>query len=566
MKTKYFIFAASALVALASCSNDEYVGDNSPNALTSQGTDGAIAFSSYAGNVTRATSNTGSVAEMLDHHFKFYGVKNVSGYTDVFKDYAAWDATTKTTSNPDGADADAENTSRMNGWEYVGDGSSYGGQNPQYIKYWDYSATDYHFVAGSPHDKFTFNLTSGDITSATVTGIAGHIAINNGTPGTTNYYPVYIADPVIVAKANYNKEVVFSFTRQQTLVRVGVYETIPGYSITDIKFYKWDTSTSDWNATTTNNITLATKTANYFQGATDATATVTYNWATPDYTFAYASGLTQSNNWYGGQLTSGVPAKTSTETTITNLYGTDKDMAAETGYFTVLPSPSALVAQPILVKCDYTLTADDGLGETIKVSGATAAIPAAFCKWNQNTSYTYLFRISDNTNGTTGTSGDPEGLFPITFDAVVIAETDAMKQGYITTVSTPSITTYQEGSVTTKGVKYVKDTPIYLTAQNDETGALNTLAAGGYDTPAVGGVHVFKLDAAATEADLILTRPAELKKFTTTVGAAAWNINGQSVDAGKWASFTPDATGTYAIEYCTQASPAAYAYKIVTVE
>ena len=212
------------------------------------------------------------------------------------------------------------------------------------------------------------------------------------------------------------------------------------------------------------------------------------------------------------------------------------------------------------------MTADDGKGETINVKSATAAIPAAFSKWNPNTTYTYLFKISDNTNGTTGTVGThPEGLYPITFDAAVIAEEDAMKQGYITSVTTPSITTYQEGSVIATGVEYVVGTPIYFTAQNDETGALNTLSAGDYDVPALGGVHVFKLDGPATEADLILTRPAKAKKFTHTVGAAAWNINGQTVAAGNWDTFTPNEAGTYAIEYCTQASPAAFAYKIVTV-
>ena len=566
-KTKKLFLAALATLALASCVSDEFIGENSPE-LSSQENAGAIVFGGNASHITRATSNTGSVANMLDHHFYFYGVKNVSGYKGVFQNYAAWDATTKTTSNPDGADADVNANLRMNGWEYVGNGTTYGGLATQTIKYWDWAATDYHFVAGSPHDKFTFNLTSGDVTSAEVTGIAGHIAANNGSPGTTTYYPVYIADPVKVEPADYNKEVVFSFTRQQTLVRVGIFETIPGYGIKDIKFYKWDTSASDWYATPTNNITLATKTANYFQGATDATATVTYNWTTPNYTFAYSSGLTQSNNWYGGQLvlsSSNKLATTSTDVNKDYFYGTDKDMALDTRYFTVLPSPSALEAQSILVKCDYTLVADDGNGEEITVSGATAAIPAAFCKWKQNTSYTYLFKISNNTNGTTAPGQPNEGLYPITFDAVVIAEEDGMKQGYITTVSTPSITTYQEGSVIAAGVEYVKDTPIYFTAQNDETGVLNTLAAGDYDTPALGAVHVFKLDGPATEADLILTRPAKLKKFTNTVGAAAWDINGQSVAAAKWASFTPDAAGTYAIEYCTQASPAAFAYKVVTV-
>lgn len=238
---------------------------------------------------------------------------------------------------------------------------------------------------------------------------------------------------------------------------------------------------------------------------------------------------------------------------------------AATGYFTVLPSPSALTAAPILIKCDYKLTALGSSGEIINVKGATAAIPAAFCKWNPNTSYTYLFKISDNTNGTTGIVGtDPEGLFPITFDAVVMAEAEGAKQGIITTVSTPSITTYQEGSVTAAGIQYKTGSAIYFTAQNDETGELYPLSTSTYGSPTAGMVQVYKLDAAAKEADLILTRPAEGKKFTTTIGDGAWTINGQSVATSEWASFTPDAAGTYAIEYTTAAD--AHAYKVITVD
>lgn len=566
MKTKYFFLAALATAVFASCTSDEYVGDVSAPALTSQGTSGAIAFGSNAGQFTRATSNTGTVAEMLDHHFKFYGVKNVSGYTDVFQNYAAWDATTKTTSNPDGADADAVNTASMNGWEYVGNGSTHGGLATQTIKYWDYSATDYHFVAGSPYTSFTYNIVSGDISTATVTGLAGHITANPSSGGgsaiVTN--PVYIADPVKVLPAAYQNEVTFSFKRQQSFVRVGVFETIPGYSITSISFYPYEEASDAWGATPTNNITLVSKTAEYFRGSTAGTATVTYNWspATPTYTFAYTDAtLTKSKNWYAGQLTSGVPAKTSTEATVDNLYGTDKDMAA-TGYFTVIPSPSALIAQPILIKCDYTLTADDGKGETINVKSATAAIPAAFSKWNPNTTYTYLFKISDNTNGTTGTVGtDPEGLYPITFDAAVIAETDAMKEGIITSVTTPSITTYQEGSVTDKGVSYTTGKPIYFTAQNDEDGTLYTLT----ESAGEGFVKVFSLGVTPkTEADLQLVPPTT--DIQTLVISGDHTYGTFTLSGNKHAKFVPTAAGYYAIRYQTAVSPVAYAYKVVYVE
>ena len=563
MKKFYFILTAAASIALASCTNDEYLG-GSPGTGTAN-ENGAIVFGGNAGKLTRATSNTGATAaDMLDGQMKIFGVKKKSTtYTNVFSNYVVWSATDKTASNPD------------QDWEYVGaSGKAYGttttaGTLPaaQYIKYWDYSTDEYHFVAGSPVKAFTYNIASGEIASATVTDIGGHINPNDGDPGTTVFEPVYIADPVIVPKAAYNQDVTFNFTRQQTFVRVGVFETIPGYSISDIKFYKYNESSDAWTTDKSNNVTLASKTADYFSGASNATATITYTWTgagAPNYTYAYAGGLTQQKNWYGGKFASGVPAETSTAA---NLYGTDKDMAVTTGYFPVLPMSSA-TAQPLLVKCDYTLTALDN-SETIDVTGATAAIPAAFTLWKPNTSYTYLFKISDNTNGTTGTPDtDPEGLFPITFDAVVIAETNGTELGNITTVATPSITTYQDGSVTAAGIKYVKDKAIYFTAQNNETGATYNLTTG---TPGVKNVEVYKLGIAAdanpapTEADLILTRPADGKKITTTILATATKVGKWNVPA-KSGSFTPDATGYYAIEYQTAAGPATYAYKIVKVE
>lgn len=582
MKTKYFFLAALATAVFASCTSDEYAGDVSAPALTSQGTSGAIAFGSNAGQFTRATSNTGTVAQMLDGQMKVLGVKKTTTgpvYSTVFDNYVVWSNTTNvTTSNPDATTT----TAVENGWEYVtasahdyGTTGTTGSTGVQNIKYWDWATNEYHFVAGSPVKSFTYALNgSGEIATATVADINGHINPNtSGTPMSKD--PVYIAAPVKKVKGSgsdteYNTDVVFQFTRQQTYVRVGVYETIPGYKITSIDFYEWDYANTAWKASPQNahNIVLNSKTDNYFRGteSTSASVTVTYNWSTTPatYTIADASTPVAQESWYGGKLNlsaSNPLATSSTEATDAYFYGTDDDIDGN-GYFVVLPTPSETTAQPIIIKCDYTLTALDG-SETIKVSGATAAIPAAFSKWNPNTTYTYLFKISDNTNGTTGTVGtDPEGLFPITFDAVVIAEEDAMKQGYITTVSTPSITTYQEGSVTTDGVRYVKDTPIYFTAQNDETGELKTLAASNYGSPATDQVQVYKVVAGTTEADLILTRPTTT--VTTTIGAAAWSINGQSVPAANWASFTPDAAGTYAIEYATSAS--SFAYKIVVVE
>lgn len=553
---KYFLYAASVL-ALASCSSDDFLGENPGNV---QNATTAINFGGEAGKITRATSNTGTPQQMLDGQFLVYGVKKVGDMRhNVFVNYKVWDATAENT------------TTNTKGWEYVGEKQDktstdikYGSANitldkNQTIKFWDYSASEYNFVAGSPIDAFKYKqaveLTSGTtITEATVSKLAGHINPNKaGTQLNTD--PVYIAAPVKVEKANYKEPVKFTFQRQQSMVRVGFYETIPGYTITEINFYDAEGNVSKTN----HNIILTSSTPEYFVGGTNVSGTVKYDWTAtdPSYTFTYdVTTLKKSKNWYAGELT-GVHAKTSSETNVAYLYGSDQDMATATGYFTVLPTPATTTPSAILIKCDYTLTSDDGSGENIHVKGATAAIPAAFSKWDVNTRYTYLFKISQNTNGTTGdptNHDDPAGLYPITFDAVVTDMTNKT-HGTITTVSTPSITTYQDGSVTDNGIEYKSGKAIKVTV-TDANGKVQTLAAGG---TAVGSVAVYKFTDAINEAEI---------QVKGTTGATA--VTGEVTD--NMFTFTPETEGYYAIQYLTTAAttepkaPAAYAYKVVYVK
>lgn len=551
---KYFLYAASVL-ALASCSSDDFLGENPGNV---QNATTAINFGGEAGKITRATSNTGTPQQMLDGQFLVFGVKKVGDMRhNVFVNYKVWDATAENT------------TTNTKGWEYVGEKQDktstdikYGSANitldkNQTIKFWDYSASEYNFVAGSPIDAFIYKqaveLTSGTtITEATVSKLAGHINPNKaGTQLNTD--PVYIAAPVKVEKANYKEPVKFTFQRQQSMVRVGFYETIPGYTITEINFYDAEGNVSKTN----HNIILTSSTPEYFVGGTNVSGTVKYDWTAtdPSYTFTYdVTTLEKSKNWYAGELT-GVHAKTSSETKVAYLYGSDQDMATATGYFTVLPTPATTTPSAILIKCDYTLTSDDDSGETIHVKGATAAIPAAFSKWDVNTRYTYLFKISQNTNGTTGdptNPDDPAGLYPITFDAVVTDMTDKT-HGTITTVTTPSITTYQAGSVTDNGIEYKSGTAIDVTV-TDANGNVQTLTAGG---STVGSVAVYKFTDAITEAEIQVKGTADATPVTG------------SVDGNKF-TFTPDGEGYYAIRYLTTAAvgstPAAYTYKVVYVK
>ena len=548
---KYLIFAASAL-ALASCSSDDFLGENPGNV---QNATTAIKFDGNAGKISRATSNTGSAADMLGNEFKIYGVKSGaetgSGYTPVFQNYLLW------------YDNDNENqntTTNKSGWEYVGTAGTHGSatlNSNQTIKFWDYASADYRFVAGAPSTAFNFTPgTNNTLESATITGLSGHITDNteSGTDPKTEPNPVYVAKPVVVSSDNYKQPVTFTFVRHQTKVRVGIYETIPGYKISSISFYPYEENSDAFSSRSSQNIILTTTTAGYFKGGSSVSGKINYEWSEPKYTFEYeTTDLKESKNWYGGKFANGVPATVSTEADIENLYGTDADMESN-GYFTVLPTPSGTQAAPILIKCDYTLTADDQSGETIEVKGATAAIPEAYSKWNTNTLYTYLFKISENTNGYTGNDPNKTGLYPITFEAVVEAPQFGM-EGTITTFTTPSITTHQEGSVVdNSGIKYVtgKDITVKVTKSTDGTDLTlsETADQNGY-------IEVYKFTDPITEAE------AQVKGIET-----GEKVTDTSLDTNKKLfTFTPDTEGYYVIRYLTKEenSSAVDTYKVVYV-
>ncbi len=591
MRTKYFFFAALAVGALASCSSDEFMGENNSPGTQSQGIQ-AIDFGSGARNMTRST---GDDITKLAGNFMVAATKTVGSSTQkVIDNYKVWNKASNATNN----------TTNRYGWEYVGDyGTSDLGEGKisleknQSIKYWDLSASAYHYVAGSPTKAFTFNFGAGNvITGAKITGIRAHVSANpktdaNGTAIDGDVTPigaVYVADPIILdpngdytggSGKNYENAVKFNFTGQQALVRVGIYETIPGYHVTSINFYPYDKTNDKWSTTasTYHNVILnSLSNANYFLGGT-LNATLTYNWnATPNptYSFTYNDAAHSSNSWYGGSfyLSEEKPMLTTSSATKSEMdrfFGTDKEMQ-ESGYFPVMPTATGATNSPLVLKCDFTLTSDDHSGETIEVKGATAAIPANFSQWEINHAYTYLFKISDKTAGAQGV------LYPIQFDAMII-DGKNNRDGFITTVSVPSITSYQFASpytnlendqVSEVGIKYVTNKPIIVTVQDNATGELKPLAALA-DPEAKGMIKVYYLGTdELTESDLQVNRPIEHPtiKPVTDIPTTAWSLHGKSFSNPYYMTFTANTAGFYAVEYVNTTSPVSYAYKVIKVE
>lgn len=583
---KKYLFFATALAALASCTSNDFVGEDT-SSTTNQSEQGVIAFGSGLNAVTRADHVGADAASLLDKHFTVGGFKGAGDVTatvvatgTVFDNYdVQWTANSAGTTQSNTSD-----------WEYVGLNI----QKPsalfiesetvkQTIKFWDYTAAQYDFIAYS----------TGTADAVVGTPSSNQVKVTAITPGTasTSAYTLngsandlakcYIADMVTVYKdgsdnKHYGDEVQLTFRSLASKVRVAIYETIPGYSVKDVKFYTNATTTLEAGTTETSATLFTTNSSTKDNFYTSGTYTVKFptigksNIANTDYNKAHVSlsdAGTSTTKQFG---TLNLVGRDYKEANATNYIGRTSATASFAGstspyYQIALPNEDGTVLE---LRVDYTLLSIDGSGEEIKVHGATAFVPAIYAAWKPNYAYTYIFKISDNTNGWTSTvNTDPAGLYPITFDAVVL-ETEDNTQSTITTVASPSITTYQVGHVYNAGTpdaEYDKDKgKIYV--QVYWTGATPELRA---DLDTKGQLYTLS-DATATEAKVMdalniqmptansgysITGRNGLSLKTESTTATITEIPGPdgnniTVATKTAAEFSPDA-GTYAYVYDT---------------
>lgn len=462
---KFFIAAASAL-ALASCSSDDFLGEiqgNEQNGATS-----AINFGGDTGKITRATETGATAAGLLENNFVVVGFKGsktdaANNETYAFDHY-----------NVNFKDGSAFSTeSNRAGWEYVNQDMkvkgadkslAQSGASQQTIKYWDHSCASYDFIAFSmgKKDAASKYATPTHVDKANLATAAYTLTGNVNTLS-----ECYISDMKTVTEPNYNKtSVSMSFRHLASKVRMALFEIVPGYVISDVKFYTDATSTTTDNTEGTligkfNN--SGTLTVFFPTTGTDHATEKDYNKAHVSFTASTTAGETGVLNHKGfGAVNYNNQAEGTIPAGKTYLSQNAADPSyCDAGYQNVLPSegkPSA-----ITLRIDYKLTSVDGSKETINVKGATATVPAQYTEWKSGYAYTYIFKISQDTNGSTG--GTSTGLTAISFDAVVVDDEANGLQETITTVSDNSFTTYgyKDNKVTTNGNEYVNGTDIYAT-------------------------------------------------------------------------------------------------------
>ena len=478
MKTSNYLigFAALASLTLVGCSDNDFLGNDNGPEVAQQG-NGEITFVAGNAKTTRAGEFVGATAaEKLGGMFVVEGTKGTEQEESpslevVFDNYLVgyeYNSAGRTETN-------------TNNWEYVGKqtgitgrliGSTWtalhSGENDaksQTVKYWDYSKDQYDFIAWSTGEREA-------VTTDAANGQVQVTRINKGATLASNgfTFTAYDADDLLqcyytdinkVLKANYGQPVTLTFKNMAAKVRIALYEKVPGYSVKDVNFYSGDaedpTAPDDLGQGTSTTATLFTTGS----GALPQSGSVTvmyprigsgnstkddYNKASVSVTPVGAGAPTQTfgtlanfDGVEGNEATGNYLGRTLPDATFA---GSDADKY----YTAVIPNTNG---QPLTLRVDYTLVSTDGSGEEIKVYGAKAVVPATYTVWQPNYAYTYIFKISDNSNGWTSSATedlDYAGLFPITFDAVVASFTDAnAEQTTVTTVATPSITTYQQG-------------------------------------------------------------------------------------------------------------------------
>lgn len=442
---KILLFAMVGAL-LSGCANDEF-NDNDAVKTGSE----EISFSMKTPNITRGTSDD---AAKLGNKFIVYGWKATSPVQVVFDNYSInWTEANKGTTKTNTV-----------GWEYVGYYNEPISESEeavkQDVKYWDYSAPKYDFLAWRILDGSLATIESiteyadkaPERKEGTTENFYNAKMLKFLAPSSEDLGKVFISNQNTVVKNDYQKDVEMHFRNLGAKVRLGIYETVPGYSVKDVKFYQVE------NGTSSNTPALYVSADSKTDIPTSGSILVKYQ-ASDNQAVAKTTATTSLKIFINGNGMSYNAAPENKEEA-TNFYvGRTSNTASypstgvDGGYTYAFPHDTL----SLNLKVDYTLVAIDGKGETIKVKGATASVPAQYGQWKANYAYTYLFKISDKSNGTTGNPddpSDPKGLYPITFDAVVVSDGETGTQETITSVDSLSITTYQSGKVVTENDEY----------------------------------------------------------------------------------------------------------------
>lgn len=494
---KILFFSLLAGMALAGCTNDELVNDNAFG-----GNNEYIKFTYHSDNMTRAENLQNSHYEF--GVFANNGDEVMNNYLVAYGDNALYNsliagATTygDPTSQVDGLSYWFYESLGKTADTYVH--TPYNTPDlDQDLKYWDKSKASYDFWAYAPYTNKVAGA-EGKQNALKVAFDSGNFTFTNLSSFYTNPQTQIESADVEAAglpsSANYNKEMInyneglyaynnyikneygtdvpFLFQHINAKVNLKFYSDIKGYNveIIDVKsdadydgiqlspattlqsripmtktqpkllpayFAKADVEVSGiaeggagtiavgngatLDSVTTDNLKFQIPTGNIGITNASATASPTTLYVLPNYAgSAYITPAALVEPWMGEDY-DGVTDKWNSGT---GLFGPSQNVADSTGY---------------TLHLSYIMHPTDGSAD-ITVYDARVFVPASACQWEASKAYTYVFKITKNTNGTTDPNemdpatptepwidvtdprvGNEPGLQPIVFDGVTVTD------------------------------------------------------------------------------------------------------------------------------------------------
>lgn len=452
---KKFLLMAAVATTLVNCSSDFDLSEGQGGG----GVSDVIGFQVQGRNSIKR----GTLQEAKHYNFGVFAYKSSDQTNNIMDNYLVgyldpkgYSTSGSTTDDPN------SNVDGKSNWMYEGMGwaqfhGTYAGENVekgskyasnneyQYLRYWDNSAESTCFYAYVPY------LNKGAV-GATVSYVDGTA---KGTSDNTDTYVMtfpfgtiqhgyddeqayeYMYASTQVAAANYGHDVQLAFKRLNAKVNIKFWEDIPGYSVHMIDL--GTVSGTDYTISAVPSIKDgATGTYGYTNGKIYTSNGVKIQFANGAKTDIkqYKGATSQSPLAFAtptdAQISDNRPGATPSKTTY---YAIPKGSSAQ-----VLKDDAANIGA--LEACDPAL-AQTGLtfhvsyelisttGEKITVKDATVHVGKEYCKWEENKAYTYIFKITTNSNGSTGdVTPDPTNpavptepaLYPIVFDNCTVED------------------------------------------------------------------------------------------------------------------------------------------------
>ncbi len=487
-KSKLFLVAFAAI--LVGCSSDSLVnnsGDKNTKEIP-------IGFSVQKQNITRAANletvkhyNFGVWAWKVEATTS----ADVSGDQEVMNNYlVGWSNNSNLGYDPTNATTYTTTTSSTSDhtspWFYEGLGTSeytyegtagyykktdadYMSKNAnQYLRYWDLAYAKTNFYCYAPYNKnVTFSHEGSNTTTSVMTFPATAIRDGYDEPQNPDYdsYSRTLGEYMYAGVQATNSslaDVTVPFKHMGAQLFIRFYEDIPGYKveiidlIEDIKDASTDRNKNGIQATPATVPTSGTTygNGNYYttQGATVSFAEAT---AAATYTAKWDGSTTKTNTTplMFKIPQAGLTTSTDAPDNLTDFAGLNstihkviKEKSTSDQKYSYSPTIYYPVAQPttsttgFTFHVSYRVIAEDNK-EVTTVHNATVFVPAKVVEgttttyiaaWRPNTKYTYTFKITRGSTGTTDPAGtidptDPtpsttKSLYPIVFDAATIED------------------------------------------------------------------------------------------------------------------------------------------------